>query len=158
LTMTRDESASPAREVIPLSARATGTRLQISVSPARSVRPIEVHVREMDGTAWRVTAVTVDGVVHRYGDPPYSPCPGNCWIDLDVECAHDHPPTDAAPIELCGVVLCEASDLPVSAGDTDRDRRWEADRKRKPQGSRRLSNGEWEPIFRGDAVPMRRRP
>lgn len=114
--------AQPARAFIPLAARAPCARLRISTSPTRSVRPISTHVKEPDGTAWRVIAVIIDGI--EYGDPPYPICRGNCWIDLDVECPHDHPPTEAKPTVLRGVVLCETSDLPVSAGDTERDRQW----------------------------------
>jgi len=147
------DPASPAREIIPLSAHATGARLRISTSPTRSVRPISLHVKEPDGTAWRVITVTIEGVAHWYGDPPYPACRGNCWIDLEVECPHDHPPTEANPTELRGVIVCEASDLPVAAGDTERDRQWAADF-RKPRGARRLSNDEWETTFRGDSFPL----
>jgi hypothetical protein len=132
-------------------------KLRISTSPTRSVRPTSVHVKEPDGTAWRVLTITVDGVVRRYGDPPYPACRGNCWIDLEVECPHDHPPTEAKPTELRGGILCEASDLPVSAGDTERDRQWTADF-RKPRGAQKLSNGEWETTFRGDASPLHPSP
>lgn len=99
----------PAREIIPLSAHATGARLRISVSPTRSTRPMSVHVKEPDGTAWRVITVTVDGIARWYGDPPYPACRGNCWIDLEVDCPHDHPPTETNPTELRGVIMCEAS-------------------------------------------------
>ena len=145
--------ASPAREIIPLSARATSARLRISTSPTRSVRPIAVHVKEPDGTSWRVITVTVAGSDRWYGDPPYPACPGNRWIDLEVECPHDHPPTETAPIELRGVVLCEPSDLPVSAADTERDRQWATDF-RKPRGARRLPNDEWETVYRADSSPV----
>lgn len=141
------------REIIPLSAHATGTWLRISMSPTRSTRPISAHVREPDGTAWRVLTMTVDGVSRPYGDSSYPTCRGNCWIDLEVECPHDRPPTDASPVELRGVLLCEASDLPVSAGDTERDRQWSTDF-RKPRGARKLSSGEWETTFRGDVSPL----
>jgi hypothetical protein len=157
--MTKDDETTigptpqPAREIIPLSAHATGTKLRISTSPTRSVRPIAVHVKEPDGTAWRVIMVTVDGIARWYGDPPYPVCRGNCWIDLEVECPHDHPPTEATPTALQGVVLCEASDLPVSAGDTERDRQWALEF-RKPRGTRKLSNGEWETTFREDSSPL----
>lgn len=148
------DSTKPAREIVPLSAHATSANLRISVSPVSSVRPISVHVKEPDGTAWRVLTITVDGVVSGCGDPPYPDCRGNCWIDLEVECPHDRPPTEAKPTELRGVILCEASDLPVSAGDTERDRQWATDF-RKPYGARKLSNGEWETTFRGDATVQR---
>ena len=143
----------PAREIIPLSAHATSAMLRISTSPTRSVCLISTpYVKEPDGTAWRVLSMTVDGVGCRYDDPPYPACRGNCWIDFEVECPHDHPPTEARPTELRGVVLCEASDLPVSAGDTERDRQWATDF-RKPRGAQKLSNGEWETTFWGDATP-----
>ncbi len=151
--MSHASTARPVRHFLPLSAHATAANLRISVSPVRSVRPISLHVAEPDGTAWRVLTIVVDGVVRRYGDPPYPACRGNCWIDLEVECPHDHPPTEAEPIELRGVVLCEASDLPVSAGDTERDRQWAADF-RKPRGARKSLNGECETTYRGDASPM----
>jgi hypothetical protein len=89
-------------------------------------------VQEPDGTAWRVLTTTVDGVRWN-GEPPYPVCRGNCWIDLEVECPHDHPPTEAKPTELRGFIQCEASDLPVSAGDAERDRQWAKDF-RKPLG------------------------
>jgi len=112
------------RGLLPLSARAMDRRLRISVSPGRSVRPLTVFVKESDGTAWRVVTVTVDGIDRWYGDPPYPICRGNRWIDLEVECPHDHPPTEERPIELRGCVLCEASTLPVSTDYTERDRQW----------------------------------
>jgi hypothetical protein len=148
---TPGDPASPVREVIPLSAHATSAKLLISVSPTRSVCPISVHVKEPDGTAWRVITVIVDGTV--CGDPPYPACRGHCWIDLEVECPHDHPPTEAKPTELRGVVLCEASDLPMGAGDSERDRQWAKDF-RKPRGARKMPNGEWDTTFRGDASPI----
>lgn len=111
-------------EILPLSARATEARLRISVSPERSVRPRVLSVKEPDGTAWHVITVTVNGLSRWYGDPPYPACPGNAWIDLEVECPHDHPPTKANPIELHGAILCAPSDLPVRPANTERDRRW----------------------------------
>ena len=153
LAETLNSSPPPARVAIPLSARATAARLRISVSPARSVRPIAMVVKERDGTAWRVITVTVAGSARWYGDPPYPACPGNRWIDLEVECPHDHPPTEAAPIELCGVVACEVSALPVCATDTEQDRQWERG-SRRPRGARKLSNDEWEETFRGDSAPV----
>jgi hypothetical protein len=144
--------AQRARELIPLAARATSARLRISTSPTRSARPISVHVREPDGTAWRVVTVIIDGIEHGYGDQSFPVCRGNCWIDLEVECPHDHPPTEAKPTELRGAFLCEASDLPVSAGDTERDRQWALDF-RKPHGMRKSSKDEWETVFRGDSSP-----
>lgn len=145
--------AQPAREIIPLFAHGMTTKLRISTSPTCSVRPISAHVTEPDGAAWRELSMTVDGIERRYGDPPFPACRGNCWIDLEVECPHDHPPTEAKPIELRGIVLCEASDLPVTAGDTERDRQW-AMNFLKPWGAQKLSNGEWKTTFRGDASPL----
>jgi hypothetical protein len=139
--------------ILPLSAVATDRRLRISVSPARSARPIVMRVREPDGTAWRVLAVSVDGIERWYGDLRYPVCRGNCWIDLEVECPHDHPPTVAKPTELRGVVVCEESGMPVGAGDTERDRQWAADF-RKPRGAHKAASGEWKTIFRGDATPL----
>ncbi len=132
--------------VVPLSARATAARLRISASPTRSVRPIAVVVKEGGETPWRVITVAVEGNARWYGDPPYPACPGNRWIDVEVECPHDRPPTEAAPIELRGVVVCEASDLPVCSADTERDRQWEADF-RGPRSERKTPNG-WEVVHR----------
>lgn len=140
------------REIIPLSARATGPRLRMSTSPTRSVCPIDVHVKESDGTAWRVIAVIVDGIARSYGELPYPTCQGNRWIDLEVECPHDHPPTEMMPADLRGVVLCEPSTLPVAAANTERDKQWATSfDSRKSHGARRLPNGEWETTFRGDS-------
>jgi hypothetical protein len=145
------------REIIPLRACAADVKMLISVSPTRSVRPTDVHVKEPDGTAWRVITVTIDGVAHPYGVLSYPICPGNRWIDLEVTCPHDRPPTEAAPVELHGVVVCEASDLPAAPPDTERDQRW-ADSFRKPRGARALPSGEWEATFRGDASPLSSTP
>jgi len=130
---------TPSNLVIALAARATGAQLRISASPARSVRPTAIFVKEGGGAPWRVITVAVDGDARRCGDPPYPACPGNRWIDIEVECPHDRPPTEAAPIELRGAVMCEASDLPVCSADAERDRQWEADF-RRPRGERKTPN------------------
>lgn len=147
-------------EIIPLHARAVDVKMLFSVSPTRSVRPTAVHVKEPDGTAWRVITVTIDGVARPYGELPYLVCPGNRWIDLEVECPHDRPPTKATPVELHGVVVCEASDLPVAAADTARDQRW-ADDFRKPRGAKAIAHamlpsGKWEATFRGESSTVSR--
>ncbi len=151
----RDETPiGPAHNmIIPLFAVATSARMLISTSPTRSVRPISVHVRGPDGTAWRVISLTVLASTRWYGDPPYPACPGYRWIDLEVECPHDQPPTEANPTELRGVIVCEASDLPISSADTERDRQWALDF-RKPRGARRLANDEWEMVYRADSSPV----
>jgi hypothetical protein len=143
----------PLREVIPLHAHADDARVLFSVSPTRSTCPTDMHVREPDGTPWRVSTVTVDGVSRVFGELPYPVCPGNRWIDLEVVCPHDHPPTKGASVELRGVVVCEPSDLPVATADTERDQRW-ADDFRKPRGVQKLPNGEWDTTFRGDSSTL----
>jgi hypothetical protein len=143
----------PLREVIPLHAHADDARVLFSVSPSRSTCPTDVHVKESDGTPWRVITVTVDGVSRAFGELPYPVCPGNRWIDLEVVCPHDHPPTKGASVELRGVVVCTPSDLPVAAADSERDQRWAND-VRKPRGAQKLPNGEWETTFRGDSTTL----
>jgi hypothetical protein len=147
------DQAGIARSIIPLRAHVMSANLRISASPTRSVRPTSVHVRESYGTAaWHVLAITVDGVVCKDGDPSYPDCRGNCWIDLEVECPHDHPPTEANPIELCGAVICEDIDLPASAGNTERDCQWAMDYRGHGSSMAAVmsSSGEWETVQRGN--------
>lgn len=152
MTTTPDPTPSqPERDVIPLTARATSARLRISASPAISMRPTAAIVKEPDGTAWRVITLTVaDEYVCEYGQPPYPECRGNSWIDLEVECPHDRPPSEEHPIELRGLIIgVLINGLPVSAGDAERDRRWSRGA-RKPYGAKQLPSGEWELTYRGD--------
>lgn len=139
-------------DILPLSAHATSGRMRISVAPVSSTRPISVYVVGPDGTGWRVGTITIDGIARRYGTPPYLDCPGNCWIDLEVECPHDPSPTEANPTKLLGRIVCEASSLPPSTGDTERNRQW-------PQGTgkfwgaQRMPNDAWKTTYRGDFAP-----
>src|SRR4029077_7881222 len=158
---TTSHTPPPARGTILLSARATGPRLRISASPASSVQPTRIIVQESDRTAWSVITVTGDGVVHPCdGDRQvqYPACPGNGWIDLEVECPHNQPPTEAKPVELRGAILCEPSDLPISRGDTERDHYWWDDFNAHPGTGRHGQPPRHDEALLAGAKNLLRRP